>query len=1088
MGNTSASSIASFYTSNGVTRLNGSEFASGLDTQSLIKALTAKTQSKIDRQKQLEQKSEWKQSMYRDVEALMQSFSDSYFSFATDSSTNIMSSAFFDNSALTSSNSGVVTATGGAQDAGNVVINSISQLATVASMSSGYQVSNESITSTDALRNDWVQSAVGGKSFTINYGNKDYTFTLSNSIVIDSSKTTTQNLQTIADGINAQIAATDGLNGKMYFSVDSGTKLKLNMDTATETATIKASGSTSDDKAASTAFLSALGFANNSATSGGAVTGNAVTIDSTNTLNNVLFNQTIKTGSYLNIKVGSNTYNLSLSGFDLSSATTDETTATKIKDELNKQIDAISDLKGKGVSFSVSGKELSITGGTIAGASDNLLTGLGITQSGSTYTFNTNGVSKKNLTTSTLKDALDGASLTFKLDGATKIITFNDSELSQFYNSADTTNADRAHRIATYLQGKLDTAYGLGKITVGTDNNNTGDKLVFSTSDSTSILELNSSSASGVLGKDGALRIGAGETNRAETSKTLKDLANEFTNSLQPSYTKDGTNYYKLTINGKTFTFDDNTELNTVMNTINDDTDAGVNISYSQTTNQFRITSDDTGAQGKISVYDNGGNLAENLFGINYSSSYAAKSGNITQTSDGKITTGNVASTYNISINGSTNANITVPQNSSYNSMQDFANAIQTSINNNADLAGKVSVGVTSDGKQLTFNSTSPSGSSVTIKETSDSAGDVLALTTTGQSSLDISKTLAALDASSDIITTSDGGTNYSVTIGGVSKTYSSNTTFAQVLTDFSNVGYNGISAGKDLSMDVTLSGSSSKTTINRSTNSFTLDGVTMTISSEFNKNNADPTATIKFTPSNNVDDLYKKISDFVDAYNKIIDKANTYTSQEPYGLNSEAGTNTKYDPLTDDQKKEMTKDEITEWNDKAKQGLLQNDNALNLLLRDLGSAMEDTVSSVGMTLSDIGISTGAYDYTSGGKLTINETTLKSKLKSDPEKVSELFTNADGISSRVKSVITNNIGTYGNSGILVNIAGSNTLIGADNSQLALEITNYKTTIKNLQTQMQTEQDRWQTKFTNMETAVYKLSSQMNYLNSMSSGS
>lgn len=209
MGNTSASSIASFYTSNGVTRLNGSEFASGLDTQSLIKALTAKTQSKIDKQKQLQQKAEWKQSMYRDVEALMQSFSDSYFSFATNSSTNIMSSAFFDNSALISSNS-IVSATGGAQDAGNVVINSISQLATTASMSSGYQVSKESITSTDALRDSWVQSAVGGKSFTINYGDKDYTFSLSNSIVIDSAKSTSTNLQTIADGINAQIEATDG--------------------------------------------------------------------------------------------------------------------------------------------------------------------------------------------------------------------------------------------------------------------------------------------------------------------------------------------------------------------------------------------------------------------------------------------------------------------------------------------------------------------------------------------------------------------------------------------------------------------------------------------------------------------------------------------------------------------------------------------------------------------------------------------------------------------------------------------------------------------------------------------------------------
>ena len=206
----SSSSIASFYTSNGVTRLNGSEFTSGLDTQSLIKALTSKTSAKITKQKQLEQKAEWKQDMYRNVESLLQTFSDTYFSYAT-SSTNIMSSSFFDTGTLVSSNSNVVSATGGATDAGNVVINSISQLAGTASLSSGYEVSNESITSTDALRNSWTQSAVGGKSFTINYGNKDYTFTLSNSIVIDSSKTTAENLATIADGLNHQVEATDGL-------------------------------------------------------------------------------------------------------------------------------------------------------------------------------------------------------------------------------------------------------------------------------------------------------------------------------------------------------------------------------------------------------------------------------------------------------------------------------------------------------------------------------------------------------------------------------------------------------------------------------------------------------------------------------------------------------------------------------------------------------------------------------------------------------------------------------------------------------------------------------------------------------------
>lgn len=1052
MSNTSSSSIASFYTSNGVTRLNGSEFASGLDTQSLIKALTAKTQSKIDKQKQLQQKAEWRQSMYRDVEALMQSFSDSYFSFATGSSTNIMSSAFFDNSALTSSNS-IVSATGGAQDAGNVVINSISQLATAASMSSGYQVSNESITSTDPLRNNWVQSAVGGKSFTINYGDKDYTFSMSNSIIIDSSKSTSQNLQTIADGINAQIEATDGLKGKMYFSVDSGTKLKLNMDTATETATIKASGSTTDDQNASKSFLSALGFANNSTTSGGAVTGTSVTVDGTNTLNNVLFNQEIKTGAYLSIKVGSNTYSLSLSGFDLTSSTDNTLAATNIAKELQKQVDANSDLKGK-VSFSSAGGTLAISGGTIAGgSSSSFLQGLGIDPNTNSITGN---VSKSALTASTIKDALDGSTLTFKLDGVVKRITFNDSESA---NYSDVSTAAGLDTFKTYLQGKLDAAYGSGKITV---SDNSG-KISFNASDPTSVLELNSSSSSDVLGEDGALRIDGGETNRTETSKTLKDLAGELNTPLTPSSSKDGINYYNITINGKAFTFDENTELNTVINTINDDTDANVNISYSQTLNEFRITSDDTGAQGNITISD--GSLARSMFGYNYSGvTNTVSTNSITL----PATSTSTNSVYSFQLGSNSSQTITIP-NATYSTIADLQSAIQASINNNSTLNGKVSVGISSD--KLTFTTTD--GSALTVKSTGTDPSDLLGIGTSGITLQDVNNTkISDLFNHVSGITQNGDGT-YS--IAGISKTFDGNT-------KLSSIGYYGVVKGTDLKMNATLGGTAQD--ITRSTNSFTLDGVSLTVTGTTKAGDSP----IKFTASNNVDDLYKKISDFVDAYNKIIDKANTYTSQAPYGLDSDAGTNTKYDPLTDDQKKEMTADEIKAWNDKAQQGLLQNDNALNTLLSNLQSAMETTVSSVGLTLNDIGISTAAYDYTSGGKLVINETTLKSKLKSDPEKVSELFTNADGVSARVKDVIVKNIGTYGNSGTLVDLAGSSTQIGVDNSQLATQISDYKKTITDLQTQMQSEQDRWQTKFTNMETAVYKLSSQMNYLNSMSSGS
>ncbi len=66
-----------------------------------------------------------------------------------------------------------------------------------------------------------------------------------------------------------------------------------------------------------------------------------------------------------------------------------------------------------------------------------------------------------------------------------------------------------------------------------------------------------------------------------------------------------------------------------------------------------------------------------------------------------------------------------------------------------------------------------------------------------------------------------------------------------------------------------------------------------------------------------------------------------------------------------------MTDSQINDWNTKAQQGLLFCDPQLSSMQSDIRTAMESTVSSVGMSLSDIGISTADMDYTSGGKLVL---------------------------------------------------------------------------------------------------------------------
>ena len=906
----SSSSIAAFYTANGVTRLNGSELISGLDTQSLITAMTLKTQSKIDKQGQMEQKAQWRQQMYQEIQSLMVAFNGNYFSYSGGAN-NIMSSKFFDSGALVSSST-AVSATGSSSAVGNVVIKDITKLASAASLSTTYAPSAADITS-GALSTEWTQSTLNGKSLTVSYGGNDYTLTLDSSAALDSSDPTGQsNLQVIADALNRQVGASSSLNGKVQFSVtepETGKyALTLSAIGSAPSAAVGIKANSADDTSGD--FLAAIGFNALPATGTGSLSGLPVQLNSASVATSPLFNHAVSSSSYLTFALGEETYTVTL-GDNIDLTASDA--MTKLTDALQGKIDQYADLKDANVQvaydagsnqFTVTGSGVSVTGG-----SENLLLGLGMqSEVGGAINIGTPGtVSTTKLAQSYLGDTLAGSTLTVQLNGVSKTITFKSSEEASYSSVAG---------LRSYLQTAMDTAFGTGNVKVGPTDNPVSDQLVFTTKDTTSILTISSSSVSNVLSKNGALRISSGETNRLETTKTLNELSGELNTALTPDTTEtDGK--YSISVNGKVFSFTGDTELGTVISTINSDPDAGVNIAYSQTLNRFTATADDTGSQGQVAITDaKGSNLATALFG----------------TTD-----------------------------------------LQTS------------------------------------------------------------------------------------------------------------------KSGNDLTMDVYLGGSSDVTPVTRSTNSFTLDGVSLNVTGTFN---TDGTATtpITFTASSNVDDLYSKISDFVDAYNAIIDKVNTYATQTPYGLGSSNGSTESYDPLTDAQKKEMTADEIKAWNEKAQQGLLQNDQTLSSILSDLRGAMERTVSASGLTLGQIGISTAAYDYTSGGKLVIDKSTLTSALQTKSDQISQLFTDTDGIAAKVKSVLNNYVGEYGNSGALYDIAGSTSTSTGSGSQLDMQIADYNQTIKDLKTQLTTEQNFWQTKFSTMESKLSVLNSQLSYISSMFSGS
>ena len=193
-------------------------------------------------------------------------------------------------------------------------------------------------------------------------------------------------------------------------------------------------------------------------------------------------------------------------------------------------------------------------------------------------------------------DYLSGKTLSVTLNGQTKQIS-----LDNITAGAGQTFADA---FKTELQNRLNTAFGAGKITVDLQ----GDRLSYTVA-SGSTFSISSFDAGSILGmEDGTL------TSYLDTGKSLGSLLDEnaWNNLTAVGQDSEGRDLYALTINGvEVGRYTKDTALETVINGINS-SDAGVNVSYSNLTNQFVFTAKETGEGGRIQI---DGGLAEALFG-----------------------------------------------------------------------------------------------------------------------------------------------------------------------------------------------------------------------------------------------------------------------------------------------------------------------------------------------------------------------------------------------------------------------------------------------------------------------------------------
>ena len=301
---------------------------------------------------------------------------------------------------------------------------------------------------------------------------------------------------------------------------------------------------------------------------------------------------------------------------------------------------------------------------------------------------------------------------------------------------------------------------------------------------------------------------------------------------------------------------------------------------------------------------------------------------------------------------------------------------------------------------------------------------------------------------------------------------------------------------GQDAIVAVKYAGSDEVVEIVRDSNSFKVDGMTISVNGEFGykagaggKLELDKTSDpVTFDAKVDEDKIVETIKKMVEEYNEIIELVGKETGTKP---------NRDYEPLTSAQKAEMSESEIKAWEEKAKEGLLFNDNDL----KGLSNSLRFVVSTADQAaLKKLGITTSST-ASDNGKLSFDESAFRAALKTDPEGIREMFTKertvdengvatgVNGIAVNMKSAFDKYAKTLGEpKGILIERAGSiKSPASITQNSLYKQIEQIDERISDLQDLLEMEQDRYIKQFTALESVIAQMNSQSGWLSQFGSG-
>lgn len=257
--------------------------------------------------------------------------------------------------------------------------------------------------------------------------------------------------------------------------------------------------------------------------------------------------------------------------------------------------------------------------------------------------------------------------------------------------------------------------------------------------------------------------------------------------------------------------------------------------------------------------------------------------------------------------------------------------------------------------------------------------------------------------------------------------------------------------------------------------NNFSINGLNITALSVSEE--------MSITTATDVDGIYNMVKDFLKEYNEVVNAMEK-------GYNAAAAKG--YEPLTDDEKAELSDKEVEKWEQKIKDSILRRDDTLRSVLSGMSTNMSKVfeVNGKKYSLSSFGIKTAGYFNTAENESyayhidndpddsvsSANEDKLRKMIEEDPDTVASFFTQlATSVYDDLHERMTANP-TLSSSYKIYN-----------DKQMQSEYDEYTKTIKKWEEKLKDMEDSYYKKFSAMETALAKLQSQTNSLSSLLGG-